>query len=94
LNALQLLQVCYLSRVEWLQVVTEITQMLDMNTILHYTTLQKAAARLSNILLHVAIERFINIVCPGKIFAGFEDGIVRHTIRIVVTSDTLLRNCL
>jgi hypothetical protein len=52
--------------------------MLDMNTIPHYTTLQKAAARLSDILLHVAIGRFINIVCPGKIFAGadatgFED---------------------
>ena len=49
-----------------------------MNTIPHFTTLQKAAARLSDILLHVAIGRFIGIVSPGMIFAGadatgFED---------------------
>jgi transposase len=52
--------------------------MLGMNTIPHFTTLQKAAARLSDVLLHVAIGRFIGIVSPGKIFAGadatgFED---------------------
>jgi hypothetical protein len=64
--------------IEWLQIVTEIMQMLGMNTIPHFTTLQKVAARLSDILLHVAIGRFIRIVSHGKIFAdvratGFED---------------------
>jgi len=60
----------YESFVEWLQVATEITQMLGLNTIPHFTTLQKAAARLSDILLHVAIGRFIRMISPGKIFAG------------------------
>lgn len=69
----------YESFVEWLQVSTQIVQMLGISTIPHFTTLQKAAARLSDILLHVMISRFIGIVCPGKIFAGvdatgFEDG--------------------
>jgi hypothetical protein len=68
----------YESFVEWLQVATEITQLLGLNTIPHFTTLQKAAARLSDILLHVAIGRFIGMVCPGMIFGGadatgFED---------------------
>ena len=68
----------YESFVEWLQVVTEIVHVLGLNTIPHFTTLQKAAARLSDMLLHVAIGRFIRIVSPGKIFAGadatgFED---------------------
>ncbi|KFM21887.1 transposase IS4 family protein [Marine Group I thaumarchaeote SCGC AAA799-B03] len=68
----------YESFVEWLQIATEVTRILGLSTIPHYTTLQKAAARLSNILLHVAIGRFISIACPGKIFAGadatgFED---------------------
>jgi hypothetical protein len=68
----------YESFVEWLEVSTEIVQILGMNTIPHFTTLQKAAARLSDILLHVAIGRFIGIVSPGMIFAGadatgFED---------------------
>jgi len=57
----------YESFVQWLQVSTEITQMLGIKTIPHFTTLQKAAARLSDILLHVAIGRFIQIVSPGKI---------------------------
>lgn len=69
----------YESFVEWLQVTTQIVQMLGIKTIPHFTTLQKATARLSDILLHVAIGRFIGIVSPGKIFAGvdatgFEDG--------------------
>ena len=68
----------YESFVEWLEVATEIIQALGLNTIPHFTTLQKAAARLSYVLLHVAIGRFIGIVSPGKIFAGadatgFED---------------------
>ena len=68
----------YESFVEWLQVATQITRVLGLNTIPHFTTLQKAAARLSDILLHVAIGRFISIACPDKIFAGadatgFED---------------------
>jgi transposase len=71
----------YESFVEWLEVTTEIVQMLGLKEIPHFTTLQKAAARLSDILLHVAIGRFIGIVSPGKIFAGadatgFED---RHS---------------
>ncbi len=71
----------YESFVEWLEVTTEIIQMLDLKEIPHFTTLQKAAARLNDILLHVAIGRFIGIVCPDKIFAGvdatgFED---RHS---------------
>lgn len=68
----------YESFVEWLQVATEIVQILSLGVIPHYTTLQKAAARLSDILLHVAIGRFTSIACPDKIFAGadatgFED---------------------
>jgi hypothetical protein len=57
---------------EWLQVATEIVQILGLNIIPHFTTLQKAAARLSDVLLHVAIGRFISITCPGKIFAGVD----------------------
>ncbi|MGI0045888.1 MAG: transposase [Nitrosotalea sp.] len=69
----------YESFVEWLQVSDQIVQMLGLKSIPHFTTLQKAAARLSDILLHVAIGRFIGMVSPGKIFAGadatgFEDG--------------------
>lgn len=60
----------YESMVEWLEVATEIILQLQLKTIPHFTTLQKAAARLSNILLHVAIGRFIQILSPGKIFAG------------------------
>ena len=60
----------YKSFVEWLKVATEITDELQLETIPHYTTLQKAAARLSDILLHVAIGQFIGIVSPGRIFAG------------------------
>lgn len=68
----------YKSFVEWLQVATKITRILGLNTITHFTTMQKAAARLSDVLLHVAIGRFIQIITPGKIFAGadatgFED---------------------
>lgn len=69
----------YESFVEWLEVTTEVVQMLGIRSIPHFTTLQKAAARLSAVLLHLAIGRFISMVCPGKIFAGadatgFEDG--------------------
>ncbi len=60
----------YESMVEWLEVATEIVIQLHLKTIPHFTTLQKAAARLREILLHVAIGRFISIACPGKIFAG------------------------
>ncbi|MDH5431815.1 MAG: transposase [Nitrosopumilus sp.] len=45
--------------------------MLSISIIPHFTTLQKAAARLSDILLHVAIGRFIQMICPSKmIFTG------------------------
>jgi hypothetical protein len=69
----------YGSFVEWLQVSTEIVQIPGLDVIPHYTTLQKASARLNSILLHVATGRFIGPVCPGMIFAGadatgFEDG--------------------
>ena len=69
----------YESFVEWLQVSDQIVQMIQLKCIPHYATLQKAAARISEILLHVAIGRFVGIVCPGKVFAGvdatgFEDG--------------------
>ena len=65
--------------VEWLQVSSDIVQILGIRTIPHFTTLQKAAARLSSVMLHLAIGRFIELVCPGKVFAGadatgFEDG--------------------
>ena len=60
----------YESFVEWLEVATEIALQLQLKAIPHFTTLQKAAARLSDILLHVAIGRFIQIVSPGSIFAG------------------------
>ncbi len=84
----------YESFVEWLEVSTEITQMLGMKTIPHYTTLQKAAARLSDILLHVAIGRFIGLVCPDKIFAGadatgFED---RHAASYYTYRACLVRS--
>ncbi len=62
----------YESFVQWLEVTTEIVQMLGIQIIPHFTTLQKAAARLSDILLHVAIDRFIGMVSPGKIFAGVD----------------------
>lgn len=62
----------YESMVEWLEVATEILIQLQLKTIPHFTTLQKAASRLSDILLHVAIGRFIGIVSPGKIFAGVD----------------------
>ena len=58
------------SFVEWLEVATGIVILLNLKTIPHFTTLQKAASRLSDILLHVAIGRFIQIISPGKIFAG------------------------
>jgi hypothetical protein len=45
---------------------------LGLSKIPHYTTLQKAAARLSDILLHVAIDRFIGIISPEMIFAGID----------------------
>jgi hypothetical protein len=62
----------YESMVEWLEVATEITIGLQLKTIPHFTTLQKAAARLSDILLHVAVGRFIGIMSPDKIFAGID----------------------
>ena len=62
----------YESFVEWLHVSDGITTMLDISTIPHFTTLQKAASRLSDILLHVAIGRFIQIISPGRIFAGVD----------------------
>ena len=73
--------------------------MIHLDTIPHFTTLQKAAARLSDILLHVAISRFIGIVSPRMIFAGadatgFKDGTAHHIIHIVVPSEIHLRNCL
>ncbi len=62
----------YESFVEWLEVATEITLQLHLKTIPHFTTMQKAAARLSEILLHVAIGRFIGIISPSSIFAGID----------------------
>ena len=60
----------YESFVEWLDVATEIILQLQLKTIPHFTTLQKAVARISERTLHVAIGRFIRIISPGKIFAG------------------------
>lgn len=60
----------YESFVEWLEASTGIVQVLGLGAIPHYTTLQKAAARLSDILLHAAIGRFVGIVCPEMVFAG------------------------
>ena len=60
----------YESFVEWLDVATEIVLQLQLRTIPHFTTLQKAAARINEGMLHVAISRFIQIVSPGSIFAG------------------------
>lgn len=60
----------YESFVEWLDVATEIVIQLQLRTIPHFTTLQKAAARISEGMLHVAIGRFIGIISPGRIFAG------------------------
>lgn len=60
----------YESFVEWLDVATEIVIQLQLRTIPHFTTLQKAQARISEGMLHVAIGRFIQIVSPDKIFAG------------------------
>ena len=62
----------YESFVEWLDVATEIVLQLQLQTIPHFTTLQKAAARISQGILHVAIGRFIGIISPGKIFAGID----------------------
>ena len=60
----------YESFVEWLDVATEIVLQLQLQTIPHFTTLQKAAARISQGILHVSIGRFIGIISTGKIFAG------------------------
>ena len=60
----------YEGMVEWLEVATEIIIQLQLKITPHFTTLQKTAARLSDILLHAAIGRFIGMVCPGKIFTG------------------------
>lgn len=73
----------YESFAEWLQVATEITQLLGLNAIPHFTTLQKDAARLSDVLLHVAIGRFIRIISPGMIFAGAGATII---LTMVITS--------
>ena len=62
----------YESLAEWLGAATEIVIQLNLKTIPHFTTLQKAAARLSDILLHVAVGRFIRHACPGRIFAGVD----------------------
>ena len=62
----------YESFVEWLDVATEIVMQLQLKTTPHFTTLQKAAARISEAMLHVAIGRFIQIVSPGAIFAGID----------------------
>ena len=62
----------YESFVEWLDVATEIVIQLQLKTIPHFTTLHKAAARISQGLLHVAIGRFIQIVLPDSIFAGID----------------------
>ncbi len=62
----------YESFVEWLEVATEIVIQLQLRTIPHFTTLQKAAARISQGMLHVAISRFIGIVSQGSIFAGID----------------------
>ncbi len=62
----------YESIVEWLEVATEITIQLQLKTIPHFTTLQKAAVRISEGMLHVAIGRFIQMISPGKIFAGID----------------------
>ena len=65
-----------------MDVATEIILQLQLKTIPHFTTLQKAAARISERTLHVAIGRFIRIISPGKIFAGADatavDGKVTH----------------
>ena len=53
-----------------MDVATEIILQLQLKTIPHFTTLQKAAARISERTLHVAFGRFIRIISPGKIFAG------------------------
>ena len=56
----------YESFIEWLDVATEIILQLQLRTIPHFTTLQKAAARISQGMLHVAISRFIGIISAGK----------------------------
>ena len=45
---------------------------LQLKTIPHFTTLQKASARISEGVLHVAISRFIGIISPDSIFAGID----------------------
>ena len=38
----------------------------------HFTTLQKAAARLGAAMLHLAVGRFARTFCPGAVFAGID----------------------
>lgn len=88
----------YESFVEWLEVATDVTQMLGIKTIPHFTTLQKAAARLSEAMLHVAIGRFIGLVCPGRVFggadaSGFEEAMPPHTTRIVPRLRVRTQSC-
>ncbi len=60
------------SFVKWLDVAAEIVIQLQLKTISHFTTLQKAAARISEGTLHAVIGRFIQIISPGSIFAGID----------------------
>ena len=69
----------YESFVEMLEASSGLALMLGLSRIPHFTTLQKVASRLGSTMLHLAVGRFIGIICPGKIFAGvdatgFEDG--------------------
>ncbi len=69
----------YKGFVEWMHVSTQITLQLHLKTTPHFTALQKAAARISDAALHVAIGQFIGIASPGSILeginaTGFEDG--------------------
>ena len=57
----------YESFVEWLDAATEIVLQLQLKTIPHFTTLQKAAARISEGALHAATGKFIGIVSPNSI---------------------------
>ena len=50
----------YRGFIDWLEIATPITEHLELKRIPHYTSLQKAAARLDSIWLRRIIARFVN----------------------------------
>ena len=57
---------------EWPGAPGAVCRELGLPHIPHFTTLQKAAARLGTAMLHLAVGRFTGTFCPGAEFAGID----------------------